>query len=91
MRPFIWQWCKAKPAWGKGFHYALVSARSCYLYILFFAVSGSKANSERYDKACACATVAGRSYFVPFGSMVDLHGGVRISLRGAGRQKPEPS
>src|ERR1700691_4354263 len=35
-------------SWGQGIHYALVLATICYLYILFFAVSGSKPNSERY-------------------------------------------
>ena len=38
-------------SWGQGIHYALVAATICYLYILFFAVSGSKPNSERYAKA----------------------------------------
>jgi FHS family L-fucose permease-like MFS transporter len=37
-------------SWGQGIHYALVLATICYLYILFFAVSGSKPNSERYAK-----------------------------------------
>lgn len=36
---------------GQGIHYALIVAAVCYLYILFFAVSGSKPNSERYAKA----------------------------------------
>jgi MFS transporter, FHS family, L-fucose permease len=35
-------------AWGQGIHYALIVATLCYLYILFFALSGSKPNSERY-------------------------------------------
>jgi MFS transporter, FHS family, L-fucose permease len=35
-------------SWGHGIHYALVLATVCYLYIWFFAVSGSKPNSERY-------------------------------------------
>ena len=34
--------------WGQGLHYALIVAALCYLYILFFAWSGSKPNSERY-------------------------------------------
>lgn len=38
-------------SWGQGIHYALIIATICYLYILFFAVSGSKPNSERYAKA----------------------------------------
>jgi FHS family L-fucose permease-like MFS transporter len=37
-------------SWGQGIHYALVLATICYLYILFFALSGSKPNSERYAK-----------------------------------------
>jgi MFS transporter, FHS family, L-fucose permease len=37
--------------WGQGIHYALIVATFCYLYLLFFAVSGSKPNSERYGKA----------------------------------------
>jgi len=37
--------------WGQGIHYALIIATFCYLYILFYAVSGSKPNSERYGKA----------------------------------------
>jgi MFS transporter, FHS family, L-fucose permease len=38
-------------SWGPGIHYALAIATFCYLYILFFALSGSKPNSERYAKA----------------------------------------
>jgi len=34
-------------SWGQGIHYALIAAALCYLYILFFALSGSKPNSER--------------------------------------------
>jgi FHS family L-fucose permease-like MFS transporter len=41
---------QGKTSWGQGIHYALVVATICYLYILFFAVSGSKPNSERYAK-----------------------------------------
>ncbi|HTT19151.1 MAG TPA: sugar MFS transporter [Candidatus Sulfotelmatobacter sp.] len=37
--------------WGQGVHYALIIATFCYLYILFYALSGSKPNSERYAKA----------------------------------------
>ncbi len=37
--------------WGQGLHYALIVAALCYLYILFFALSGSKPNSERYAKS----------------------------------------
>jgi FHS family L-fucose permease-like MFS transporter len=42
---------QGETSWGQGIHYALVVATICYLYILFFAVSGSKPNSERYAKA----------------------------------------
>jgi FHS family L-fucose permease-like MFS transporter len=42
---------QGETSWGQGIHYALVIATICYLYILFFAVSGSKPNSERYAKA----------------------------------------
>jgi len=35
-------------SWGQGIHYALLIATFCYLYILFYALSGSKPNSERY-------------------------------------------
>jgi len=37
-------------SWGQGIHYALIVATFCYLYILFYAVSGSRPNSERYAK-----------------------------------------
>jgi FHS family L-fucose permease-like MFS transporter len=39
--------------WGQGVHYALVLAALCYAYILFYAVSGSKPNSERYGHSGA--------------------------------------
>lgn len=42
---------QGETSWGQGIHYALILATICYLYILFFAVSGSKPNSERYTKA----------------------------------------
>lgn len=42
---------QGETSWGQGIHYALVVASICYLYILFFAVRGSKPNSERYAKA----------------------------------------
>jgi fucose permease len=42
---------QGETSWGQGIHYALILATLCYLYILFFAVSGSKPNSERYAKA----------------------------------------
>jgi FHS family L-fucose permease-like MFS transporter len=38
-------------SWGQGLQYALIIAAICYLYILFYAVSGSKTNSERYAGA----------------------------------------
>ncbi len=37
--------------WGQGLHYALIVATLCYLYILFFALSGSKPNSERHARS----------------------------------------
>ncbi len=42
---------QGETSWGQGIHYALILAAVCYLYILFYAVSGSKPNSERYAKA----------------------------------------
>ena len=38
---------EGQTSWGLGIHYALIIAAACYLYILFFAVSGAKPNSER--------------------------------------------
>ena len=42
---------QGETSWGQGLHYALLATALCYLYILFFAVSGSKPNSERHLKA----------------------------------------
>lgn len=42
---------QGKTSWGQGIHYALLATALCYVYILFFAVSGSKPNSERHLKA----------------------------------------
>ncbi len=42
---------QGQTSWGQGIHYALIIAALCYLYILFYAVSGSKPNSERYGRA----------------------------------------
>jgi len=42
---------QGETSWGQGMHYALILATLCYLYILYFAVSGSRPNSERYAKA----------------------------------------
>ena len=42
---------QGETSWGQGMHYALILATLCYLYILFFALSGSKPNSQRYAKA----------------------------------------
>jgi MFS transporter, FHS family, L-fucose permease len=39
---------QGETSWGQGIHYALILPTFCYLYILFFALSGSKPNSERY-------------------------------------------
>jgi len=42
---------QGETSWGQGIHYSLILAMLCYLYILFYAVSGSKPNSERRVKA----------------------------------------
>jgi MFS transporter, FHS family, L-fucose permease len=42
---------QGETSWGQGIHYALIIPTVCYLYILFFALSGSKPNSERHAKA----------------------------------------
>jgi len=42
---------QGETSWGQGIQYALILATICYLYILFFAVSGSKPNSERFAEA----------------------------------------
>jgi FHS family L-fucose permease-like MFS transporter len=42
---------QGETSWGQGIHYALIIASVCYLYILFFALSGSKPNSERSARA----------------------------------------
>lgn len=39
---------QGETSWGQGIHWALIIAAVCYLYILFYAVSGSSPNSERY-------------------------------------------
>jgi FHS family L-fucose permease-like MFS transporter len=46
---------QGETSWGQGIHYALILAALCYLYILFYAVSGSKPNSERYGHAGGAA------------------------------------
>jgi FHS family L-fucose permease-like MFS transporter len=46
---------QGETSWGQGIHYALILAAFCYLYILFYAVSGSKPNSERYGRSEARA------------------------------------
>jgi MFS transporter, FHS family, L-fucose permease len=38
---------QGETSWGQGIHYALILPVFCYLYILFFALSGSKPNSQR--------------------------------------------
>jgi FHS family L-fucose permease-like MFS transporter len=38
---------QGETSWGQGVHYAMILATLCYLYILFFALSGSRPNSER--------------------------------------------
>ncbi|HEX4785111.1 MAG TPA: sugar MFS transporter [Candidatus Sulfotelmatobacter sp.] len=42
---------QGETSWGQGMHYALILPVLCYLYILFFALSGSRPNSQRYAKA----------------------------------------
>jgi FHS family L-fucose permease-like MFS transporter len=42
---------QGETSWGQGIHFALILAMLCYVYILFFAVSGSKPNSERHRAA----------------------------------------
>ena len=42
---------QGETSWGQGIHYALLIPAICYGYILFFALSGAKPNSERYGKA----------------------------------------
>jgi len=44
---------QGETSWGHGIQYALILAMFCYLYILFFAINGSKTNSERYAKLSA--------------------------------------
>ncbi len=44
------QMMQGETSWGQGLHYALIIPAFCYLYILFFALSGSKPNSERYAR-----------------------------------------
>jgi hypothetical protein len=44
---------QGETSWGQGIHWALIIAAVCYLYILFYAASGSKPNSERYGAAGA--------------------------------------
>ena len=41
---------QGETSWGQGIHYALVAAAVCYVYIVFFALSGSQPNSERFAK-----------------------------------------
>jgi MFS transporter, FHS family, L-fucose permease len=41
---------QGQTSWGQGIHYALIIPAVCYLYILFYALSGSKPNSERYAR-----------------------------------------
>ena len=39
---------QGETSWGQGIHYAMILPVLCYLYILFFALRGSKPNSERH-------------------------------------------
>jgi MFS transporter, FHS family, L-fucose permease len=47
---------QGESSWGQGIHYALILTALCYLYILYYALSGSKPNSERYRHAPDSAT-----------------------------------
>ncbi len=38
---------QGETSWGQGMHFALLIPAFCYCYILFFAISGAKPNSER--------------------------------------------
>jgi FHS family L-fucose permease-like MFS transporter len=42
---------EGQTSWGQGIHHALIIPSVCYLYILFFAVSGARPNSERGPRA----------------------------------------
>jgi MFS transporter, FHS family, L-fucose permease len=42
---------QGETSWGQGIHYALLIPVFCYAYILFFAISGAKPNSERKAKS----------------------------------------
>ena len=46
-RHYYLELTKGELSWGQGIHYALIIATICYLYILFFALRGSKPNSQR--------------------------------------------
>ncbi|HTM35917.1 MAG TPA: sugar MFS transporter [Terriglobales bacterium] len=52
-RTYYPEMTQGEMSWGQGIHWALLIAAACYLYILFYAVSGSKPNSERYGAAGA--------------------------------------
>src|SRR2546428_4882210 len=41
---------QGETSWGQAIHYALIGAALSYLYILFFAVNGSKPDRERLSK-----------------------------------------
>jgi len=42
---------QGETSWGQGIHYGLILPVFCYLYILFFALSGSEPNSRRYARS----------------------------------------
>jgi len=48
-------------SWGQGIQYALIIAAICYVYILFYAVSGSRPNSERYGNRASVLRAGARS------------------------------
>ena len=48
---------QGETSWGQGIHYALILTALCYLYILYYALSGSRPNSERYGNVDAARAV----------------------------------
>jgi FHS family L-fucose permease-like MFS transporter len=39
---------QGETSWGQGIHFALIATAVCYLYIVYYGLSGSKPNSKRY-------------------------------------------
>ncbi|HLI63525.1 MAG TPA: sugar MFS transporter [Terriglobales bacterium] len=50
-RSFYPSMSQGETSWGQGIHYAIAIACLCYVYILFFAISGARPNSERQPRA----------------------------------------